>query len=58
MTARHCIMQLLALGGLTLGEMYVITGWPRARVRQVVGGLVDCGLVWRNGPRGKGVYTL
>jgi DNA-binding IclR family transcriptional regulator len=58
MTRKHCMLQLLALGGLTLSECYEITGWPRIVVRRLVGDLVDRGLIVRTGPRGKGVYSL
>jgi DNA-binding IclR family transcriptional regulator len=52
------MLQLLALGGLTLAECYEITGWPRIVVRRLIGDLVDRGLIVRTGPRGKGVYSL
>lgn len=58
MTRKHCMLQLLALGGLTLAECYVITGWPRKLVRKIVGSMVESGLIVRTGPRGKGVYSL
>lgn len=58
MTRKHCMLQLLALGGLTLGECCTFTGWPVKTVRCVVADLVANGLAVRSGPRGKGVYSL
>ena len=58
MTRKHCMLQLLAHGALTLGECCTITGWPQKTVRQVVADLVAYGLIVRSGPRGKGVYSL
>ncbi len=58
MTRNHCILILLSLGGLTLRELYEITGWSRQLVRRVIGHLVEVGKVMRLGPRGKGVYYL
>lgn len=58
MTCNYCMLQLLALGGLTLRELYEITGWPRQLVRRVIGHLVAFGEIIRIGSRGKGVYCL
>ena len=58
MTHNHCMLMLLSLGGLTLRELYEITGWPRQLVRRVIGQLVEVGKVMRIGSRGKGVYCL
>lgn len=58
MTRTACMIKLLRHGALTLGECYIITGWPRRSVQCVVAGLVLNGLVVRSGPRGKGVYSL
>ena len=58
MTRNHCMLMLLSLGGLTLRELYEITGWPRQLVRRVIGQLVEVGKVMRIGSRGKGVYCL
>jgi DNA-binding IclR family transcriptional regulator len=58
MTRKHCMLQLLAHGALTLGECCTITGWPVKTVRCIVSDLVVHGLVVRTGPRGKGVYSL
>ena len=58
MTRNYCMLMLLSLGGLTLRELYEITGWPRQLVRRVIDHLVAFGKIIRIGLRGKGVYCL
>lgn len=57
MTRKYAMLQLLALGPLTIHECYEITGWPQKSVRGVLQHLRNTCLVDHDGKWG-GVYRL
>lgn len=58
MKPSYVLLKLLALGGLTLREIDVITGWSKKQVRRTIRNLIFQAKIFFIGVQCRGVYVV